>query len=202
MNAPEVTAMPQPELIIVGGANGSGKTTVALDYAALRGCAYLGADAIAEELSPGHPERAAMAAGKEFLYRVTHAILENKTVIIESTLAGRSLRRLILEARAVGFAVSIVYVFLDSADACVQRVSERVKKGGHSVPEPDIRRRFHRSLANFWHFYRPLADNWTLLYNSTEEIVDVATGSPSASMARQEGLFSTFQRLVSISDNG
>ncbi len=48
--------MSKPELIIVGGANGSGKTTFALKCAALRGCPYLGADAIATELSPGNPD--------------------------------------------------------------------------------------------------------------------------------------------------
>ncbi len=82
--------MSKPELIIVGGANGSGKTTLALKYAAWQRCPYLGADAIAEEISPGHPERAAIAAGKEFVHRVAAAIREKKTIIIESTLAGRS----------------------------------------------------------------------------------------------------------------
>jgi predicted ABC-type ATPase len=142
--------MSKPELIIVGGANGSGKTTLALKYAAWQRCLYLGADAIAEEISPGHPERAAISAGKEFVHRMAAALRDFKTIIVESTLAGRSLRRQILDAREAGFAVSIAYVFLDSADACVQRVSERVQKGGHLVPEPDIRRRFVRSLANFW----------------------------------------------------
>jgi hypothetical protein len=37
---------------------------------------------------------------------------------------------------------------------CVERVHERVLKGGHSVPEADIRRRFLRSVANFWWLYR------------------------------------------------
>lgn len=193
--------MSKPELIIVGGANGSGKTTLALKYAAWQRCPYLGADAIAEEISPGHPERAAIAAGKEFVHRVAAAIREKKTIIIESTLAGRSLRHVVLDAREVGFAVSIAFVFLDSADACVQRVSERVQKGGHAVPESDIRRRFLRSLGNFWHFYRPLADNWTLLYNSSAELVDVATGSPNETSVQEDRLFSLFQRLAGIADN-
>jgi predicted ABC-type ATPase len=194
--------MSRPELIIVGGANGSGKTTLALDLAALRGCPYLGADAIAEEISPGHPELVAIAAGKEFVRRVDLAIQTGATFLIESTLAGRSLRHFIQDARNADFAISIAYLFLDSADACVKRVLERVQKGGHSVPEQDVRRRFLRSLGNFWQFYRPLADNWTLLYNSGKEVVDVASGSPVEAKVREDGLYSLFLRLVSSSGNG
>jgi predicted ABC-type ATPase len=194
--------MPKPELIIVGGANGSGKTTFALKYAAWRGCPYLGADAIATEFSPGSPELAAVEAGKEFIRRLATAVNEETSVVIESTLSGRSLRHTIVDARSAGFSVSIVYIFLDSADSCVKRVAERVQKGGHAVPESDIRRRFSRSLANFWRLYRSLADNWTLLYNSAEQLVDVASGSPNEAWVREGDLYSLFQGLVSIAGNG
>ncbi len=197
-----IISMPKPELFIVGGANGSGKTTFALKYAASRGFQYLGADAIADEISPGRPELAAVSAGKEFVRRVARAIDEKNSIVVESTLSGRSLRNVVRDARNAGFVVSIAYLFLDSADACVDRVAERVQKGGHSVPEDDIRRRFLRSLANFWQLYRPLADNWTLLYNSRGELVDVSTGSPNDVSVREEKLFSLFQQLVRLADNG
>jgi predicted ABC-type ATPase len=94
----------KPELIIVGEANGSGKTTFALKYAALHGCPYLGADTIAAELSPGKPELAAVAAGKEFMRRLGQAIEEKITILVESTLSGRSLRHFMHDARNSGFA--------------------------------------------------------------------------------------------------
>ena len=194
--------MPKPELIIVGGANGSGKTTFALKYAALRGCPYLGADAIAAQLSPRKPELAAVTAGKEFILRLARAIEEKKTIVVESTLSGRGLRRVMLDARNSGFEISIVYVFLDSANTCVKRVAERVQKGGHAVPEEDIRRRFLRSLGNFWQLYRPLADNWTLWYNSGAQFVDVASGSPYGEWVREEEPFSLFQHLVRVAAHG
>jgi predicted ABC-type ATPase len=93
--------------------------------------------------------------------RLGQVIEEKKTILVESTLSGRSLRHFIQDARSAGFEISIVNVFLNSADACVKRVAERVQKGGHAVSENDIRRRFLRSLANFWQLYRPLADNWS-----------------------------------------
>ncbi len=142
----------KPELIIVGGANGSGKTTLALKYAAWQRCPYFGADAIAEEISPGSPERAAIAAGKEFIRRVTAALEEKATAIIESTLAGRTLHGTMRDARKAGFGISIAYVFLNSADECVKRVAERVQKGGHSVPESDIRRKIPAQFTEFLAF--------------------------------------------------
>lgn len=48
----------------------------------------------------------------------------------------------------------------------LSRVKDRVLKGGHDVPEPVIRRRFNRSIRNFFREYRQLADSWYLFDNS------------------------------------
>ena len=48
----------------------------------------------------------------------------------------------------------------------IARVAERVRQGGHSVPEQVIRRRFHAGLANFENVYKPLVDEWWLYDNS------------------------------------
>jgi predicted ABC-type ATPase len=191
----------KPELIVVGGANGSGKTTFSMKYASLHDCPYLGADAIAAELSPGKPELAAVAAGKEFLTRLAKVIAEGITTVVESTLSGRSLRHAVADARNAGFTISIVYVYLDSADACVKRVAERVQKGGHSVPEEDVRRRFSRSLVNFWKLYRPLADRWSLWYNSMERLTFVAKGTAIDETILNPDLFALFHQLMGLGDD-
>jgi len=67
------------ELIIVGGANGAGKTTFAVEYASRRNCLYLGADAIAAELAPDGPGLAAVAAGEELTRRLTAALASDDT---------------------------------------------------------------------------------------------------------------------------
>jgi predicted ABC-type ATPase len=95
-----------------------------------------------------------------------------------------------------------VYLYLDSADDCVKRVAERVEKGGHSVPEDDIRRRFLRSLASFWQLFRPMAANRTLMHNSGVQLVDVASGSANGAWVREAELYSSFQQLVRIAGNG
>ncbi len=184
------------ELIIVGGANGAGKTTFAVEYASRCHCLHLAADAIATELAPDAPALAAVAAGEELMRRIAAALAGQEGVVLESTLAGRTLRHVIRNARDAGFTITIVYLFLDSPDVCVQRVHERVLKGGHSVPEVDIRRRFPRSIRNFWRLYRPLADHWVLVYNSGNQPVDVAVGTAEDVSVRDAELYATFTRWI------
>jgi predicted ABC-type ATPase len=52
-------------------------------------------------------------------------------------------------------------------ELAVARIRHRVAEGGHDVPLRDVRRRFNRSVGNFFRVYRPLLDSWTLFDNST-----------------------------------
>ncbi len=94
----------------------------------------------------------------------------------------------------------MVHLFLDTANTCVARVSERVQKGGHDVPEDDIRRRFPRSAANFWNLYRPLCDRWILMYNATADAQVVAEGGPTTHVVQDQELFSAFHQIVAAND--
>ncbi len=185
-----------PQLLVVGGPNGSGKTTVALQYASSEAIAYIGADAIAALIAPDDPTSARVEAARQFIRSVDDTIADKRSCVVESTLSGRSFRNRILEARKNGFKVTIVFVFVDSVDVCVARVSERVRKGGHDVPESDIRRRYGRRIKNFWLRYRELADNWVVLYNGGSRIQDVSAGSHREVTVRDATLHKTFLKLV------
>jgi hypothetical protein len=67
------------------------------------------------------------------------------------------------------------------------------------VPEADIRRRFTRSLRNFWRIYRELADSWVLLYNGATALQDVLAGSQLQLTVRNPLLFSTYLELIAES---
>lgn len=193
--------MERPKLLIVGGPNGSGKTTVAKQYAATDGLPYIGADEIAATLAPHAPHSVRVEAGKQFLLSVTSAISNDQPCVVESTLSGRTFRNNMLAASNRGFEITTVFVFLDSADACVARVAERVRKGGHDVPEHDIRRRFRRSINNFWTIYRKLSDNWVVLYNGGSQLQDVSVGSHNEIVVRDHGLHTSFMALTEAHDD-
>jgi len=106
------------------------------------------------------------------------------------------MRNFIVSARDAGYSVSIAFLLVASANVCVARVAQRVRKGGHNVAESDIRRRFTRSIHNFWRIYRELADNWVLLYNGETAIQDVAAGSRDRIAVRDPHAFSTFMKLI------
>jgi len=184
------------ELVVVAGPNGSGKTTFAQEYLSQHTCTYLSADSVAKRLSPESPEKAQLAAGRQFLSELRDALAGDDSVLIESTLSGRRLAPHLRAAREAGFSVRIIMLFLDSADTCVERVQQRVRKGGHDVPEAEVRRRFDRSIHNFWTVYRLLADTWLLVYNGNGDFQDIAVGGGTCVVVRDERLFNEFQELA------
>ncbi len=148
-----------PTIFLIGGCNGAGKTTFARRLLPGEGVhLFLNADEIARGLSPLKPELAAFRAAGCCWRRRGDLIAEKKSFGLESTLSGKTYERLLLDARAAGFVISLHFLVVPSADVSIRRVAQRVVKGGHHVPEQDIRRRFRRSVENFLRVYLPLAD--------------------------------------------
>jgi len=110
--------------------------------------------------------------------------------------AGRSFRHVLHQAQQAGFNTTILFIYHDSADTCIARVRERVRKGGHDVPEEDIRRRFGRAFINFWTIYRQIADNWHVVYNSGNEFIRISSGEAETVSVENEELFQQFLRLT------
>jgi predicted ABC-type ATPase len=97
----------------------------------------------------------------------------------ETTLASRSfapwLRRLV----ASGYAAYLVFLWLPSAEFAIERVTERVRGGGHSVPPDVVRRRYAAGLRNFFALYQPLVSGWVVYDSSGPEPRLVAEGLES-----------------------
>ena len=191
--------MAEPTVLIVGGPNGAGKTTLAAPYAEQKDLPYLAADRIAKERNPDHPYAARMAAGRQFLRRLNTFIEARTSFVLESTLAGRGLARYIEQMNEAGYTTRIAFVVLDSADLCVRRVQERVRKGGHFVPEEDVRRRYTRSKENFWTLYRPKVDRWILFRNTGQSFQRVAEGEGSTRSVLRRSGYDKFFRDLSLS---
>jgi predicted ABC-type ATPase len=181
------------KIIVVGGANGVGKTTFAQQYRDEYRIDYLGADEIAAGIIVKNNE---LKAGKIFFRRLEEYLKSGKSIIIESTLSGTGLSRQIEKFKENGFLVHLVYVFLDDSSLCKRRVSARVKKGGHDVPEEDIERRFYRSISNFRKIYLPLADTWQIIYNGLKIPYEIAVGDNDTTIIMDEGYY---RKLMDLS---
>ena len=103
-------------------------------------------DALARQIDPNSPERAAIAAARAAILRSRTLLAERRSFVVETTLAGAGGIALMRTARATGFWIHLVYVCLAVPGLNVERVRERVQHGGHAVPPNDIRRRYSRSL--------------------------------------------------------
>ena len=163
----------EPRVIIIAGPNGAGKTTFAREFLPREaGCpAFVNADLIASGIAPFAPETAEMRAGRLMLQELARHFAARTSFAFETTLAGRGYLHSIRRWQATGYRVKLLFLSLKTPEEAVARVAERVRQGGHSVPEPVIYRRFHAGIANFRDFYAPLVDAWVLYDNSFSEPV-------------------------------
>ena len=167
-----------PNVIVLAGPNGSGKSTAAPTFLrdALHVDEFVNADTIALGLSGFNPANAAIQAGRAMLGRLQHLAGTRRDFAFETTLASRSFVPWIKDLQMKGYRFSLLFFFLSSPELAVQRVLERVRRGGHFVPEEVVRRRFFGSIRNFLTLYQPLADNWFFYDNSHSERVLIAEG--------------------------
>jgi predicted ABC-type ATPase len=153
---------PHPSVVILSGPNGAGKSTAApaLLQGALAVDEFVNADVIARGLSAFDPNSAAIAAGRVMLSRLRDLADQRIDFAFETTLASRSFAPWLHDLRASGYAVHLFFLWLPSADFAVQRVADRVRAGGHDVPEQTVRRRYRTGLGNFFKLYEPIASTW------------------------------------------
>jgi predicted ABC-type ATPase len=165
-----------PGIYIIGGPNGVGKTTFAREflpsYADCRN--FVNADLLAQGMSPFAPESAAFRAGRLMLVEIDFFAERGVDFGFETTLSGRGHLDLIRRLKKLGYEVHLFFLWVPRVDLALQRVRERVLRGGHNVPEAVVRRRFDRSIENFLTYYRQVVDSWIVFDNSSTTPVAIA----------------------------
>ncbi len=158
-------------IIIIAGPNGAGKTTFAKEFLPNEAnCLhFVNADLIAAGLSPFIPEAAAVKAGKLMLKVIDEHIAKQESFVFETTLAGKSYARKITHWQSLGYHVSLLFLKLHNVEMAIDRVSERVKQGGHFIAEDVIKRRYLAGWNNFHNLYTPLVDAWVVYDNSNAQ---------------------------------
>jgi predicted ABC-type ATPase len=169
-------------LYLIGGCNGAGKTTASYTILPeMLNCKeFVNADSIAAGLSPFKPESVAFEAGRIMLNRINELIDEKIDFGFETTLSAKSYISLINTARQSGYEITLLYFWLSSPEFAMSRVAERVKKGGHNIPNDIIVRRYYRGISNLLKLYIPACDNWIIIDNTDAVSEVIAQGGLNA----------------------
>ena len=156
---------------IIAGPNGAGKSTCGPDLLKKHFAIseLVNADIIASGLSALQPETVAIEASRLMLGRIKFLAENGQNFAFETTLASRTFFPWLKRLKQQHYEVILVYFWLPSADLAIERVAERVRSGGHSVPEETVKRRYYNSIRNFFSLYQPIADNWAIFDNSEKE---------------------------------
>jgi predicted ABC-type ATPase len=156
------------KVVVIAGPNGAGKSTTAPAVLrnALRVNEFVNADTIAAGLSAFSPDTVAIKAGRVMLERVRELAREGRDFAFETTLASRTFAPWLKTLQSHGYTFHLVYLWLPTVELAVARVAERVRRGGHAVSEDVVRRRYDRSLTNFFGLYSGFADSWLMVNNS------------------------------------
>lgn len=170
-------------LYIISGCNGAGKTTASFTVLPeILDCSeFVNADEIARGLSPFNPNSVAIDAGKLMLQRIENLLRCNETFSIETTLATRSYVNLVKRAQEKGYRVCLLFFWLNSPELAMKRVAERVRKGGHDIPQDIIKRRYTLGIKNLFKLFIPIVDYWTIYDNSGINRTKIASGQSNHS---------------------
>lgn len=165
-----------PNLYIIAGCNGAGKTTASFSILPeMLNCKeFVNADEIAKGLSPFQPESVAFQAGRLMLERINNLLNSQVDFAFETTLTTLSYISTIKLAKEKGYTVTLLFFWLNDVNLAIERVKMRVNSGGHNIPEEVIRRRYYRGIRNLITKFIKLSDSWIVINNSDKRSTFVA----------------------------
>ncbi|NHM08333.1 zeta toxin [Flavobacterium sp. CYK-4] len=155
-------------LYIIAGCNGAGKTTASFTILPeILDCKeFVNADEIAKGLSPFQPEKVSFEAGRIMLKRINELLETNENFAFETTLATKSYKSKITEAKSKNYNVTLLFFWLQNVDLAIERVKTRVLEGGHNIETDVIKRRYVNGIKNLFNIYLPIADEVMIFDNS------------------------------------
>jgi predicted ABC-type ATPase len=189
-----------PTLYVIAGPNGVGKTTFADRYLpqTIRELEFVNADLIARGLSPYAPDSAAMEAGRTALTRIRHLIGERRSFTWETTMSGRTAVGWLQSAKESGYQIKCYFLWVRKVEATLNRIQQRVAEGGHNI-EPEVsKRRFYKTIQNFFYVYRPIFDNWKLIANDAGKPRLIAAEKTGRMVVRDRKTFDTIVREAGV----
>ena len=130
-----------PSLYVIAGPNGAGKTTFAKEflphYAKCEN--FVNADLIAQGLSPFSPAAAGIKAGRLLLKQIHEFAEQRADFAFETTLAGKTYVRFLRRLKQQGYVIHLFFLWIPTVEVALARIADRVRRGGHEIPEKVVR---------------------------------------------------------------
>lgn len=157
-----------PQVYIIAGPNGSGKTTFAMEFLPkYANCpTFINADTIARGLSGFSPDAVALKAGRILLEQIETYAAKRIDFAFETTLSGTNYLLRLRDLKKEGYLTHLFFLWIPDVQLSLARIASRVKMGGHDIAEKVVRRRFHKGIHNFFQDYRAVVNSWMVFDNS------------------------------------
>lgn len=138
----------RPQLWMLVGGNGSGKTTFYYQFLHSHGIRLINADQIAKELAPDQPEAVSYEAA-QIAEQIRFDFLRKQiSFCFETVFSHASKLEFVQQAHAQGYEVIMVFIHLDDVQLNIARITQRVAEGGHHVPDDKVQSRIERLIKN------------------------------------------------------
>lgn len=137
-----------PELNLIAGANGSGKSTFREIFLKNSNLIHIDTDAIAKKINPQNPRAVDILAGKQSIKLFNDYIKNKIDFSFETTLTGKTILEKIKFTKENNFYIKLFFILTDNINLNKYRIINRMALGGHFISETDIERRYKRSFEN------------------------------------------------------
>lgn len=141
----------RPEMIVIAGPNGSGKTSVTrkfLHHEWAEGTLYINPDEVANDVfGDWNSTDAVMKAAKYCTELRERCLRERTSFVFETVMSSDEKVDFIFKAKQAGFFIRLFYISTSHPSINAARIANRVMKGGHDVPITKIISRYYKSIT-------------------------------------------------------
>lgn len=142
----------KPELIMIAGPNGSGKTSVTqkfLHHEWAEGTIYINPDQVAKEIFGDWNSKEAILKSANYCKEWREKCLREKiSFVFETVFSAEDKIDFLIRAKESGFFIRVFFISTSHPSINASRIAKRVMEGGHDVPIPKIVSRYTKSIIN------------------------------------------------------
>ncbi|MDE6823655.1 MAG: zeta toxin family protein [Duncaniella sp.] len=147
-----VKAGRKPELIVIAGPNGSGKTSVTrkfLHHEWADGTIYINPDEVANDKFGDWNSDESVFKAATFCEEWREKCLQDKiSFVFETVFSAEDKIDFLIRAKEVGFFIRVFFISTNHPSINASRIAKRVMEGGHDVPIKKIVSRYTKSIEN------------------------------------------------------